>query len=86
MHIIATKGHYFFPPQDIPLALIKAGIDINAKNDEGRTPLEISLLKGWQRIAMLLLDSGADRTVVTNEVKSKITCPDCKKVVRDYDL
>lgn len=89
MHIIAKKGHYQFPPEaadSIPKLLIGAGIDLNAKNNENRTALEISLLSGWQRIAYLLLNSGADRTVVTQEVKSRITCPDCKRVVKEYSL
>ena len=37
-------------------------------------------------IAILLLDSGALRNVVTSDTKSRIKCPDCKKVVRDYEL
>ena len=48
MHIIAKKGHYKFPPANIPKMLVEAGIDINAKNGKGETPLEISLLSGWQ--------------------------------------
>ena len=83
MHIIAKKGHYRFPPNEIPTTLIKGGIDINAKNAQQKTALEISLLSGWQKISMLLLDNNADRTVVTNEVVSKITCPDCKRVVKE---
>ena len=86
MHIIAKKGHYRFPPNEIPTTLIKGGIDINAKNAQQKTALEISLLSGWQKISMLLLDNNADRTVVTNEVVSKITCPDCKRVVKEYKL
>ena len=86
MHWIAEKGHYQYPPSGIPKVLIDAGLDLNAKNPSGSTALEISLLRGWQNIATLLLDSGADRAVVTEAVKSRITCPDCKKVVRDYRL
>lgn len=48
MHIIAKKGHYKYPPGNIPKALIAGGIDINAKNLKGESPLEISLLSGWQ--------------------------------------
>ena len=86
MHFIAKKGHYQYPPADIPTLLIDRGIDINATNMENKTALEISLLSGWQKIAMLLLDRGADRSVVTDAVKSKITCPDCKRVVKTYSL
>ena len=89
MHLIAKLGHYKFPPEpdsSMPKMLIAAKIDLNAKNKDNRTALEISLLSGWQRISYLLLESGADRSVVTQDVKSKITCPDCKRVVREYQL
>jgi hypothetical protein len=48
MHIIAKKGHYKYPPANIPKTLVAGGIDINAKNLKGESPLEISLLSGWQ--------------------------------------
>ena len=86
MHWIAEKGHHQYPPAGIPKLLIDSGLDVNAKNPAGSTALEISLQKGWQNIAMLLLDNGAERSVVNDAVKSRITCPDCKKVVRDYKL
>eukprot|EP01038_Epipyxis_sp_PR26KG_P010138 gene10138-13638_t len=86
MHIVAKKGHYKYPPGGIPLFLIQNGININAKDKAGSTPLEISLLSGWQKIAMLLLDNGANRLVVTDDIKQRITCPDCKRVVKQYNL
>ena len=48
--------------------------------------LNYSALSAPQKISMLLLDNGADKTVVTDTVKNKITCPDCKRVVREYSL
>mmetsp|Transcript_2074 Transcript_2074/g.2831 ORF Transcript_2074/g.2831 Transcript_2074/m.2831 type:complete len:128 (-) Transcript_2074:83-466(-) len=86
MHFIAKLGHRQYPPAEIPTYLIKSGIDINAKDKSGLTPLEISLQSGWQNIASLLLDNGVDRSVVTPSMKSKITCPDCKRVVSSYGL
>jgi hypothetical protein len=86
MHYISRKGHYAFPPMKIPTYLIDAGIDINATNADNQTALEIALLSGWQKIAMLLLDRGADKSVVTADVKSRIRCPDCKRVVKDNNL
>ena len=86
MHYISRKGHYQFPPAIIPTYLIDSGIDINATNGDNQTALEISLLSGWQKIAMLLLDRGADTSVVTADVKAKIRCPDCKRVVKSYNL
>ena len=88
MHIIASRsmGHYKFPPDGIPKLLISSGLDLNAKDKSGKTALEISLLSGWQKISYLLLDAGADRSVVTQETVAAITCPDCKRVVREYKL
>lgn len=86
MHIIAKKGHYQFPPSEIPKTLIDGGLNINAKNKDNKTSLEISLLSGWQKISMLLLDNNADRSVVTKDVVSRLTCPDCKRVVKEYEL
>lgn len=86
MHVIAKLGHYKYPPAAVPTLLIDSGININAKNGDGLTALEISLLSGWQKIAYLLLDRGADKSVVTQSTVSRITCPDCKKVVREYQL
>lgn len=50
MHIIAKRGHYKYPPAQIPKMLVDGGIDIDARNAKGETPLEISLLSGWQVI------------------------------------
>ena len=49
LHYIARKGHYQFPPREIPEALVKAGADLEAKDGEGLTALEVSLLKGMIR-------------------------------------
>ena len=54
LHIIAKEGHYKFPPSGIPKLLIDSGIDINAKNSNGATALEISLLSGWQKVTLPL--------------------------------
>ena len=86
MHIIAEQGHYKYPPDRIPQYLIDNKININEKNRARKTALEISLLSGWQNIAILLLNNGADRSVVTNDIKQRITCPDCKRVVKHYNL
>ncbi len=86
LHIIAKRGHYQYPPNEIPLHLIQNGINISLKDGEGNTPLVISLLSGWQKIAILLLDSGAEHSSVTPDVISRIKCPDSKRVVRQYGL
>jgi ankyrin repeat protein len=85
MLYIAKQGHRKYPPAEIPLTLIKAGADLEATNKSGQTPLQVSLMSGWQDIASLLIDNGADSTKVA-EIKGRITCPDCKRVLASYKL
>lgn len=54
LHIIAKEGHYKFPPTGIPKLLIDSGIDVNMKNGNGATALEISLLSGWQKVLFII--------------------------------
>lgn len=86
MHIVAKQGHYKWVPEvGVPRLLIDCGIDVNAKNKNGQSPLELSLLRGWQKIALVLIQQGnADRSVITASVKGRITCPDCIHVARKY--
>jgi ankyrin repeat protein len=46
--------------RELVSSFIKAGIDINAKEDDGRTALLIAAEKGDAGMAALLADSGAD--------------------------
>lgn len=39
--------------------LIQAGVDINGRDDEGRTPLDHAIIRDNSAVKMLLLDSGA---------------------------
>ena len=55
MHIIAKKGHYKYPPDNIPKLLVTNGINVNARNGRGETALEISLLSGWQVVTVMII-------------------------------
>lgn len=46
--------------RELVASFIKAGIDINAKEDDGRTALLIAAEKGDAAVAALLADNGAD--------------------------
>lgn len=44
--------------------LIKSGkVDINAKDNDGRTPTYLSVLHGSEKVAKLLIERGADVNV-----------------------
>lgn len=43
---------------------MKAGADLEARDADGLTALEVSLLKGWQRVSYLLLENNASRSGV----------------------
>lgn len=48
-------------------------------------PPQVSLLAGWQNISELLLKNGASTAGVAG-IKSALTCPDCKRLVAEYQL
>lgn len=85
MLYIARQGHYKFPPKEIPAALITAGANLEAKDSKGMTALQVALLSGWQNIAEILIKGGASTAGVA-EVKPRLTCPDCKRLVAQYNL
>ena len=62
LHLIAKEGHYKYPPAGIPKILIDAGIDVNQKNANGASALEISLLSGWQKVSIIATISVGDLT------------------------
>ncbi|MEW5297985.1 MAG: hypothetical protein WDW38_003716 [Sanguina aurantia] len=82
---IARAGHYKFKPSEIPAALLKAGANKEAKDSKGLTALQVSLLAGWQNISELLLKEKADTSGVP-AINSRITCPDCKRIIAQYKL
>lgn len=82
---IARAGHYKYPPAEIPLALVQAGADLEAKDRQGRTAVEVALLSGWQNIAELLIKSDAS-TKGVGAIKGSVTCPDCKRIIASYNL
>ena len=86
LHICAKKGHYLYFPDEIPKLLIDNRIDINAQTNNRETALQIAALAGWHRIVVLLLDSGADRSVLSRGILLQIRCPDVKRVVKTYGI
>ena len=52
---------------------VQRGVDINATDGDGRSPLMLAALKGHIEICRLLLDEGADPTLVDKEGKDALT-------------
>lgn len=50
-------------PVEITRLLIEKGADINARGQDGRTPLMIAAIKGYAEIVKLLIANGADVTI-----------------------
>ena len=55
LHTCAEKGHL-----DVARDLIEAGADVNAKDNDGFTPLSICAEKGHLEVSRALIEKGAD--------------------------
>lgn len=60
--VAIIKGFY-----DIAKILVKAGADVNKKNNVGTTPLIEAAIRGEMECAKLLIDAGADLTLRDNK-------------------
>ena len=72
LHSAASSGY----PKCIELCL-KAGIDVNARNNSGRTALHWAAEKGYHSAVQLLLDRGVDSGV--KEIGTNMTALDIAK-------
>ena len=52
---------------NIILLLLKYGSDVNARSNEGRTPIMYAAMKGWINTMELLLENGADKELTDAE-------------------
>lgn len=55
-------------------ALLLGGVDVNCRNDNGWTPLMVACLIDSPNLAWILLQGGADPTLVMNEESEKVNC------------
>jgi len=62
LHTCAENGHL-----DVARDLIEAGADVNAKDNDGFTPLSICAEKGHLNVARALIEAGADVNAKDNE-------------------
>ena len=68
LHDAATMGH-----ANIAHRLLVEGMDANAQNDDGNTPLHLAIRNGHGRCVWALLDSeGIDCTVLNNKGQSPL--------------
>jgi ankyrin repeat protein len=54
LHITAYFGH-----TEATVALIRAGVDLNARTERGHTPLDVARSRGHREVADVLLAAGA---------------------------
>jgi ankyrin repeat protein len=56
LHISSKRGH-----SRVARELLKLDVDINSRDNQGRTPLQVALQEGKSEVAELLLEHGAER-------------------------
>ena len=62
LHAAAAFGY-----NEVAVALIEGGADVNQKDKEGQTPLHMAALFCYPKIAQALLNNGADKTIKDND-------------------
>lgn len=55
LHLAVRNGHF-----GATIALLRAGVDLNARDSEDDTPLELAIESGHRDLALWLLERGAD--------------------------
>ncbi|OAA71494.1 Pfs, NACHT and Ankyrin domain protein [Cordyceps fumosorosea ARSEF 2679] len=72
--MMARQENYGLRPQQrIVKLLLEKGANVNAKDNEGRTPLSYVAEKGHEAITKLLLDKGADAEAKDNDSRTPLS-------------
>ncbi|XXG60798.1 hypothetical protein AAC387_Pa04g2622 [Persea americana] len=87
LHISATKGQI----QTVQLLLCKAGVEVNAINNDGLTALDVLLQQNPSELTVIdgigkiLEDAGAIRAKVAPTIQASNTLSNCKKNTDDHE-
>jgi len=86
LHIIATKSFRNEATFPIILQLVEAKADLNLKNAQGLTPLQVAANSGWQDTIAFLLQHGATlNKEMINDKAMHVSCGDCKRVLKEFE-
>lgn len=84
LHVIVTKSFRNENTFPIIITLLTHKADINLRNKQGLTAIQVALQSGWQDTAAFLFEHGATFTAATRK-ETQIRCPDCLKVVATWE-
>ena len=73
LHLAASNGH-----SSIVGDLIKApDVNLNVRNEDGNTPLDVAVMSGREQSAQLLIDAGADINISDNKQRTALHMAAC---------
>lgn len=82
LHVAAFRGLVL-----TAYALIGRGADVNAQDPDGNTALMAAVIKRDENMVRLLLEAGADKTIMNNEYRSpkSIACGSIHKLLNKWN-
>jgi ankyrin repeat protein len=72
LHLVASLTCTDCDKGSMAQKVLKAGAEIDVKNDDGLTPLMVCAMRGNERVATVLLEAGADVHAVCNQQRTAL--------------